>query len=507
MQKRCIMEQKSFILNNESKINLIVTQILLWASLIGFSSLILFSAVGLFQARIQTLVIFSIIGMIAVLIPFLMRKLKVRSSIVKYSSILSCMVVVGILGVNQHINIQLMYLFPLLLCCLYFDKKLMWVAVFLGGINLAISVYFKTIETKSLRDYVAIMAGYGIEYVPMSMVFLVLENKSRNLLDSLVGSEEQEALLTRLKGIFQKTSSASETLSSSIQQLTATVEENTNANQEIAKSASKAAQDCENNLNYIENTDKTIQSISTVLDSISEQSKQILSISRDTYSAAEQSETVIAKAARNMKDIEASTVKSRELINRLGKTSEQIGEIIDIITDITSQTNLLALNAAIESARAGEHGRGFSVVADQIRKLADRTTEAAKDIAELIKNIQNDTKNTVVSIDSGAENVKNGIEMIEAVGSTFEKLKGLQDELGNRIMDTASQSSETSKYGKDVVDILSNIKKLTAQSLEEVESIAASTEQQAASMQEISATFTMIGNTAESLDSISKEID
>ncbi|MBK7091914.1 MAG: hypothetical protein IPH59_09365 [bacterium] len=116
----------------------------------------------------------------------------------------------------------------------------------------------------------------------------------------------------------------------------------------------------------------------------------------------------------------ASVVQdSAATIQALAKSSDQIGEIISVIDDIADQTNLLALNAAIEAARAGEQGRGFAVVADEVRKLAERTTKATKEITDMIKGIQSDTKGAVVSMEQGIHEVEGGRQLADKAGESL----------------------------------------------------------------------------------------
>ena len=115
-------------------------------------------------------------------------------------------------------------------------------------------------------------------------------------------------------------------------------------------------------------------------------------------------------------------INPQKTVQELGKNSDQIGEIIQVIDDIADQTNLLALNAAIEAARAGEQGRGFAVVADEVRKLAERTTKATKEIAVMIKKIQNDTNGAVLSIMQGTQEVEKGKELANKAGDSLKQI-------------------------------------------------------------------------------------
>ena len=165
---------------------------------------------------------------------------------------------------------------------------------------------------------------------------------------------------------------------------------------------------------------------SEVASAVEEMTKTIMensknaSVAADTAKqarvSAEAGGKVVDDTVHGMKRIAGVVNKSAETVKELGKSSDQIGEIIGVIDDIADQTNLLALNAAIEAARAGEQGRGFAVVADEVRKLAERTTKATKEIAGMIKKIQADTTGAVQSMEEGTQEVERGIELADKAG-------------------------------------------------------------------------------------------
>jgi methyl-accepting chemotaxis protein len=186
---------------------------------------------------------------------------------------------------------------------------------------------------------------------------------------------------------------------------------------------------------------------------------------------AERGGTAVNETVKGMKRIADVVNRSAETVRALGHSSSQIGEIIRVIDDIADQTNLLALNAAIEAARAGEQGRGFAVVADEVRKLAERTTRATKEIASMIKTIQNDTTQAVQSMEVGTKEVDQGFALADqAAGSLrgiVETSQGVTDRIV-QIADASNQQSNASEQISKNIEAISSVTRDTASNIQEI---------------------------------------
>lgn len=184
----------------------------------------------------------------------------------------------------------------------------------------------------------------------------------------------------------------------------------------------------------------------------------------------------VQQTVNKMSEIASVVRASAEKIEKLGESSKQIGEIISVIDEIADQTNLLALNAAIEAARAGEQGRGFAVVADEVRKLAERTTEATKQIANMIKGIQKETDEAVRAMKQGTEEVNSGIVLADKAGNSLKEILQSSQEVWDMINQIAAATEEQSSTAEQIAKNVSSISQVTSDTANRVQDIAKSAE-------------------------------
>jgi methyl-accepting chemotaxis protein len=166
---------------------------------------------------------------------------------------------------------------------------------------------------------------------------------------------------------------------------------------------------------------------------------------------------VVEESVLGMRRIATVVRASTESTRILGASSSQIGQIVSVIDEIADQTNLLALNAAIEAARAGEQGRGFAVVADEVRKLAERTTKATKEIADMIKRIQHDTKEAIDSMEQGTKEVDQGIRLVDAAGNSLREIVQLSQKVTDMVSQIAEANIRQATSSKDIVQTIEGI--------------------------------------------------
>jgi len=236
------------------------------------------------------------------------------------------------------------------------------------------------------------------------------------------------------------------------------------ASEELSSGAGQSAETARIQSDQTHQVATAIQEMSATVQQISENSEKAAGASQNAAQAARRGGEVADQMLATMRSIADSTKAVASRIVELGKSSEQIGKIVAVINDIADQTNLLALNAAIEAARAGEQGRGFAVVADEVRKLAERTTKATKEIASMIESIQVETKSAVQAMEKGSREVEVGVEKTATSGAALEEIIKMSEQVGDMIAQIATAATEQSAATEQINASVGQISSSTQES-------------------------------------------
>jgi methyl-accepting chemotaxis protein len=271
---------------------------------------------------------------------------------------------------------------------------------------------------------------------------------------NIVG-ESLEDIVRKVKDAVAATASASSQISASSEEMAAGSREQSAQAGEVAAAVE--------------------QMTSTILET-TRNAENAANAAKNSGIIAKEGGKVVTETVKGMIRIADVVKKSADTVQALGKNSDQIGEIVQVIDDIADQTNLLALNAAIEAARAGEQGRGFAVVADEVRKLAERTTKATKEIAGMIKQIQKDTGDAVVSMQQGTAEVESGKQLADKAGESLKDIIKGAEEVVDIITQVAAASQEQSSTSEQISKNIESISNVTHQSTTGVQQIARAAE-------------------------------
>lgn len=371
----------------------------------------------------------------------------------------------------------------------------------------------------------AVLAGLIATFISTSMIISRRIQPLQDMQNSLLSIAENEGDLTQrlniqtndeignlarafnsmldgMKNLLVQVHSSSQTLASSSEELSASAEQSSKASEFIAHTMQEVAVGTDKQVQVILTASTTIEEMYSGVQQIAQNAEHVSSTAKESSTKAEEGNEAIQEATRQMESIHQSIGGLAQLVTNLFMRSKDIGQMLDVITQISEQTNLLALNAAIEAARAGEHGRGFAVVAGEVRKLAEQSRESALQISTIISMIQNETNEAVTTMESTAKEVGQGIQVVHQAGRSFDQIQGSIQGVADQIGDVSSQVQMIISGTKQIVGSIQVISHVSKEISEGTQTISASTEEQLASMEEVESSAHSLSKMAEDLQAL-----
>ncbi|MFP3387338.1 methyl-accepting chemotaxis protein [Brevibacillus sp. SIMBA_040] len=308
------------------------------------------------------------------------------------------------------------------------------------------------------------------------------------------------AMTTTLRETLGQVSYSAQQVAATSEQLMASAEQTSRATEQIAQSVQEIAYGTEQQVEATNQGSDVITEIAQHISVMEKGIEEVSSSTAETNRQAAEGNQMAVKTVEHMNVIHAQMNQTAGIVNALGRRSEEIGQMISLITTIAAQTNLLALNAAIEAARAGEQGRGFAVVADEVRKLAEQSSSAAEQVSTIVADIQRDTESAISAMTHGSTILGEGISLVQSTGTAFEQITGSAAQLFDRTEEVSAEMRQISQQMQTIVTAINNISQVAEQSSSNSQTVAAAAEEQNASMQEISAAATMLAKMAEEMN-------
>ncbi|NLI93899.1 MAG: methyl-accepting chemotaxis protein [Peptococcaceae bacterium] len=310
------------------------------------------------------------------------------------------------------------------------------------------------------------------------------------------------AMADNLRELVKRIMGSSSQLSSASEQLAAGAEQLAKAASSVAVSISDVSTGTEKQIMAVDEVSRVVENMNSVVGQIITNVKEATVVSEQTAATAQKESEEIDYTIQQMAKIEETTNHAAGLVDNLGSRSREIGQIVDTISGIAEQTNLLALNAAIEAARAGEQGKGFAVVAEEVRKLAEQSQEAAKQIADLIRQIQFDTDQAVGAMNEGTKEVRVGTASVNAAGKTFKQIAELIQDVSEKVNYAAQCLMDSAKDNQRIASAVLEVDEISREIAAQTQSVNAAVEEQTASSEEIASSSHLLMKNAEEMQDL-----
>lgn len=494
--------QEDFFEQNDAKVCKKLIKVLRWMTLV-FPVLFLATAAGIFQIKYNDLAVLSVLGCICTLGPGILEKIGLPVRVMKYVSIISVGLIVMLLGGNSAVGIYMTYGLAMLMSCMFFDKKFTKQISIISYFCLLLSLFLRSQNVQQIEYptnmewFLTRSAGFTIEQVVMSVVFINIASASRKLLENLHSTEQVAAVVSKCEEVSTKLVTMMDDLADNVQESRVT-------NKTIVSSAEDTTADCMKSLSHVSSMHDTVSEMVKASESIDESTKNVMVISDEICQHMENYVDVMDYAVTDMKEIEQAVNLTEEAIQNLEASIMEISGFTNEISEITGQTNLLALNASIEAARAGEQGKGFSVVADEVRVLAERSKQSNSSITSMVSKMIAMLNDVKLSNERNISSVDAGIKQISNARQEAVDLGQLQADSRKRIEQIAKDCDQTRQCSQDVQEMSEQMEELVKNSQVRASSIVEKANNQGRITSMTEETFSHVEQIAKELLELSK---
>ena len=308
-----------------------------------------------------------------------------------------------------------------------------------------------------------------------------------------------------VKKILQEIVTASQKVAAAGEELTSSASQTAESIHQVADNIVEMAENTEKQSDSLGEINEQTRDLNQEMSELRHSSEEMRKVAETTLNGAKEGHSAVSNAMDAMSKMASRMESSSKVVTNLGERSKEVGKIIDTISGIAEQTNLLALNAAIEAARAGEHGRGFAVVSEEVRKLAEQSGSAAQNISNIISGIQSDTMLAVEAMEKGNEEVKAGTHIVRETGEVFSKIEKLVDNLYSQISLSQEKIGNADQGSKTIADTVQTVSEFGRTVAGDAQTVSATTEEQTAMMHNITDASHELVELAQSLhDKVSK---
>ena len=302
-----------------------------------------------------------------------------------------------------------------------------------------------------------------------------------------------------VRSLIQEVKNAGDMVAGTSRELSRICEQTEQLSGEVTRQIEGIAEGAESQMRSAEESARAVNEMALGMQHIAESSSEMNELAQSAHMEAVSGNEAVQSAVRQIEAVRNTVEGSAAFIRKLIERSREIGKIVEMITEIADQTNLLSLNASIEAARAGEHGRGFAVVADEVRKLAQQSRESADQIQVLIRNIRNDVKQAVESMDRGTREVQEGVSVVKKAGEAFGKISASVERVSTNIEGVTAVVEELSASTEEVAASADESARIAKTASDNTQKAASATREQLASIGRISASAGELNQMAQNL--------
>lgn len=334
---------------------------------------------------------------------------------------------------------------------------------------------------------------------------VLLKNKDTERKDEIgVLSKAFNSMVLQLREVINNIIGAAGNVADSSQQLKVISDEVESSSEQVAEAIQEVATGADNQSENIDNINFKMKSLAEGIDTMDKSNQDVETLAKEVNQATEKGQSEIEKVSQQMSNIRLSINEIASGINNLENISNEIDGILEIINSIANQTNLLALNAAIEAARAGEAGRGFTVVADEIRDLAEESSSSAGKIRDLIEDIKSETKDATSKMGEGSRQIETGEKTVESAKGAFGDIKASIEKVNRGIEKAGQAVKSVSGESREITERLDNIASISEETSASSEEVAASSQEQISYIEEMSSLADSFAAMADELNGLIK---
>ena len=306
-------------------------------------------------------------------------------------------------------------------------------------------------------------------------------------------------MVESMQKMIRKIKTTATDVAGSSEELTANANQSAQVTQSVAQSITEVAEAAEKQVDIVHKSNETIEEFQKGLEEAITNQRHAREQTQATAEKAAEGNAFVQSTVEQMNSIAQTVQQTSEIVSKLGERSKEIGNIVEIISNISGQTNLLALNAAIEAARAGEHGRGFAVVAEEVRKLAEESQNASQQISELIRSIQDETDQAVASMEEGRREAEKGKENVTATGESFSEILKMVEDVKKASLVVSDHVLHLRENMGTIINGMTEVDASAKGIGSESQNVSAATEEQAAGMEEIASSSRSLADMANDL--------